>query len=177
MKIFFKKLKIKNKKGLSLIELIVAIAVLSITVLAATAVSATYLKNRTSIKKYQANNEELSLALNFMSKDIRMSNCGENDSECALGNGGNTDTITVKSSRTEKLITYRFNNDGNLTRQVDGEEAAVMIGDVTGKFYVTDNDIKRITIRIEKTATASVPAMTVQTTVSMRSGYNDEVQP
>jgi prepilin-type N-terminal cleavage/methylation domain-containing protein len=153
-----KKLLTKNKQGLTFVEVSVAIAVLSITILASTAVSATYLRNRISIKKYQANNEELSVALNSMSKDIRMSN--------SLDAGtGVRSSIRIESNVDSSSITYAFNS-GSLTRN-----GILVASNVEGGFFVSGDPtttIPRITIRIKK---EGLPGIPVQTTVSMRSGY------
>lgn len=162
-----KKIEIKNKSGLTLVEMIIAIAVLSITILASTAVSATYLKSRTSIKKYQANSEELSMAMNYLSKDIRMSNCTDggcnflSDSIKIYSNTGSVDTPVP--------ITYAFDAGAEtLTRN-----GAIVASNVRGTFYTTSAaGIARITISLQKDGT---PAMAVQTTVSMRNKYKEGI--
>lgn len=160
MRKFFK----KNKKGLTLVETILAVAVLSITIMASTAVSSSYLRSRTSIKKYQANNEELSLALSYLAKDIRMSSSTANFN-------GYTGSITIKNNTSSVNVVYIF-NIGAKTLTRDG---IIVASNVTGEFYVSNNanylkDIPNITIKIKKEGT---PEMIVQTTVSMRSMYKD----
>lgn len=146
-----------------------AIAVLSITILASTAVSATYLRSRISIKKYQANNEELSVALNSMSKDIRMSN----GLSLTTTIGSSIKSISIRSNVTGNPIVYAFSGTSlTRTETISGSNVMTTIANgVTGNFYVFGNPaetIPRITISITKDG---VPGMTVQTTVSMRSGY------
>ncbi|HAI74321.1 MAG TPA: hypothetical protein DCS28_03205 [Candidatus Moranbacteria bacterium] len=174
MKKFLQKFKIKDKKGLTLVEMIIAIAVLSITILASTAVSATYLTSRMSIKKYQANSEELSMAMNFLAKDIRMSNCPVAASTCVLPNATASSTITIYNNATGGLITYAFNStNSTLTRKAGSGNAVPIISNVTGAFYARNIDadqIARITIRLQKTGT---PSMAAQTTVSMRNKYKE----
>lgn len=156
-----KKLLTKNKQGLTFVEVSVAIAVLSITILASTGVSATYLRNRISIKKYQANNEELSVALNSMSKDIRMSNSLDGEAGVRL-------SITVKSNIDSSTdIKYTFDD----TEKTLKRNGILIASNVKGRFNVygdPDTAIPRITISIAK---GGLPGMAVQTTVSMRSGY------
>ncbi len=156
----------KNRQGLTLIETVVAISILSIVILASTAVSSTYLRSRVSIKKYQANNEELSLALNYLAKDIRMS--GGNP-------GASSDTITLTNNISGKSVVYTFNNGNKtLTRNENGAGDVVVAGNVSGAFFVANaalTSIPRVTIRIQKQGT---PEMTVQTTVSMRTNYKDQ---
>jgi hypothetical protein len=161
----------KNKKslpagrhGLTLVETILAVAVLSITIMASTAVSSSYLRSRMSVKKYQANNEELSLALNYLAKDIRMSSSTANFN-------GYTSTITIKNNTSGVNVEYVF-NAGTKTLTRDG---VIVASNVTGEFYVSNNanylkNIPKITIKIKKEGT---PEMVVQTTVSMRSLYKD----
>jgi Tfp pilus assembly protein PilV len=155
----------KNKKGLTLVETILAVAVLSITIMASTAVSSSYLRSRMSIKKYQANNEELSLALNYLAKDIRMSSK-------MIDSDGKFDSIAIKNNASGTHIVYAFNSAAKtLTR-----DNIVVANNVTGKFHVKNNStatsIPIITIKIKKEGT---PEMVVQTTVSMRSKYVDEL--
>lgn len=172
-----KKIEIKNKstypkcicyggcrRGLTLVEMIIAIAVLSVTMLASAAVSATYLKSRTSIKKYQANNEELSMVMNYLSKDIRMSN--------GTPANGSSNSIALISNASGKSVVYTFNNTAKtLTRNEDSAGAVAVANNVTGAFYVAGGGaIKRITIRMQK---EGIPPMTVQTTVSMRNKYKE----
>jgi prepilin-type N-terminal cleavage/methylation domain-containing protein len=166
MKKFLKKNR-KNRtagrQGLTLVETIVAIAVLSITIVASTAVSATYMRSRTSIKRYQANNEEISMALNYLAKDIRMSSGSP-----TLGLGQSIDLINNASGET---VRYSFNaTNRTLTRREAGD-TSVIATNVSGSFFVAGENIKRITIRIQKQGT---PEMTVQTSVSMRTKYLDE---
>ncbi|MEI7426205.1 MAG: hypothetical protein WCK16_04775 [Candidatus Moraniibacteriota bacterium] len=152
-----------GRKGLTLVETILAVAVLSITIMASTAVSSSYLRSRMSIKKYQANNEELSLALNYLAKDIRMSHTNG----VASPDEYRADIYPINNSTTA-LVEYKFNS-GNKTLTRNG---IVIASNVTGNFYVANNTkgIPRITITIKKEGT---PEMVVQTTVSMRSMYKD----
>lgn len=150
---------------MTLVEMIIAIAVFSIIILASTAVSATYLTSRTSIKKYQANSEELSVAMNYLAKDIRMSNCM--DGACDFSSLPNS--FKIYNNDTGLPIIYTFKAaDKTLTRNGD-----IIISNVTGKFYAINtgaNQIARITISMQKDG---VPAMLVQTTVSMRNKYKE----
>ena len=158
------KQEIKNKKGLfigrqglSLIELIVGIAIFSITILASTAVAGAYLKGSLSLKKYQANNEELSLALNYISKDIRMSN---------TLTGVVASTISLKENSSPNSIKYEFRL-GNLERN-----GIVIASNVNGRFAVRNAaQIPLITTVISKANPGGGARMSVQTTTSMRSGY------
>lgn len=147
----------KNKKGMTLIEVTLAIAVLSITIMASTAVSVTYLKSRSNVKKYQSNNEELSMALNYLAKDIRMSS----------GNPISGQVLTLTNNATNENVRYEFIG-AELKRN-----NITLSGDVTGAFRVSGGIIPRVTIRIQKNSIGILP-MTVQTTVSMRTKYLDE---
>ena len=155
-----------GRQGLTFIEMLIAIAIMSILVMTITAVSISYLNSRTAVKKYQANNEELSLALNSLAKDIRMSDFS---SEIAKGKQSK---ISLKNNATEKVVEYTFDSDTKtLSRTEGGGVASVVASDVTGFFYVQGDKIGRITITLVKTGP---PIMTAQTTVSMRAKYKDE---
>ncbi len=152
-----------SRQGLTLVETVVAIAILSITILASTAVSSSYLRSRMSIKKYQANNEELSLALNYLSKDIRMSGGFSGGSY-----GSPILSMTLVNNAGEGSIFYEFTGS-ELKRN-----GAVVASNVTGAFYVLGDatTIPRVTIRIQK-ETVGISPVSVQTTVSMRTKYKD----
>jgi prepilin-type N-terminal cleavage/methylation domain-containing protein len=151
-----KKILAKNR-GLTLIEMLVAIFVFSVTIAASMAVAATYLKGSTAIKKYQENNEELSSALNYISKDIRMSNT------LSVSRDGRFDSISLTPNSGSQPVTYAFNNNN-----LEKDDQAI-ISNVSGFFYVKNySNIPSITIVIWKKNFSGFP---VETTVSMRSSY------
>jgi prepilin-type N-terminal cleavage/methylation domain-containing protein len=158
----------QGRQGLTLVETIVAIAVLSITIVASTAVSATYMKSRISIKKYQANNEELSVALNYLAKDIRMSS----DLAADPASDGYKSSISLKNNTSDNSVVYTFDDVAKtLTRDEDSAGAVLIARNVEGVFWVRSyTGIPRITILIKK---EGIPEMIVQTTVSMRTKYKD----
>lgn len=167
-----------GRKGLTFIETMLAIGVLSITIMASSAASATYLKSRISIKKYQASNEEMSLALNYLAKDIRMSGP---TADLVSNNEphSNLRYIKIVNNETGNEITYTFDvSSKKLTRrEVDASGSSTTIElatEVLGQFYIynatSTGSIPRITIEIEKTAT-DIPVVPIQTTVSMRTNY------
>jgi len=65
----------KNRKGLTFIEMMISIAILSFLLIASVTLFAAYTKNKTSIKKNEQAVEEMSLILNEIAKKLRMSNC------------------------------------------------------------------------------------------------------
>ncbi len=149
----------KKKSGLTLIEMLVAIFVFSVTIAASMAVAATYLKSSYAIKKYQENSEELSLALNYISKDIRMSN--------ALGgaNNGKVASINLTPNSESTPVSYAFDNNSNVLTK----NGSPIVNNINGYFYIKNfSAIPSITIIIWKKNFSGFP---VQTTVSMRSGY------
>jgi len=146
----------KNSRGLSIIEMMVAIFVFAVTISTSMAVAATYLKGSSALKIYQENNEELSLALNYISKDIRMSNS-------LSANPGSNSKITLTSNAGSSALMYEFSAN-ELKRA-----GAPIARDVSGSFYVRNNtDIPLITVVMWKN---NHPDFSVETTVSMRSGY------
>ncbi|MFZ2188298.1 MAG: prepilin-type N-terminal cleavage/methylation domain-containing protein [Candidatus Moraniibacteriota bacterium] len=160
-----------GRQGLTFIELLIAIAVMSILTMAIVAVTIAYLNNRTSIKRYQANNEELSLALNSLAKDIRMSDFVPGPIPSGL-----TNPIDLKNNATGSTVTYTFDSVAKTlsraeTPTVGAPTNYVIASDVTGNFYVRGAFIGRITTVLVK---AGPPRMTAQTTVSMRAKYRDD---
>lgn len=164
-----------GRRGISFIETLIAIAIFSLVIMVATSVAAVYLRNRKIINQYQEASEELSLVLNYVSKDLRTSNnCDEGPSLCSLPANQQTE-IAVRSNRDSTSYTrYEFDNTNNRLLRLATENGvvnnAVVATDVKGYFYVSGAEIKRITIVIWK---IDRPDRTFQTTVSMRSGYGD----
>jgi len=170
-------------------ETTVAIFVVTLMIMAAVSVAVLYIKGRRSTTNQQQNVEEMTLALNQLAKEIRMSNCDTNDSgDCDLLNAsvGNKDSIKIINNVSNSSVKYEFKNDKLY------KDSKVMLSDVTGHFYVSPGaasaigfpsgcsgasctsysagNVKRITISIVSDKDGG--AMTLQTTVSMRSGYN-----
>jgi prepilin-type N-terminal cleavage/methylation domain-containing protein len=159
-----------GRQGLTFIEMLMAVAIMSILILAIVSVSIMYLNSRVAVKKYQANNEELSLALNTLAKDIRMSDF--NGVPPAPMPSGLQSSISLKNNATTNIVVYRFDGPNkNLLRSDDGGPEIVVASNVTGNFFVRGTKIGRITIMLNK---AGPPGMSVQTTVSMRAKYKDE---
>lgn len=178
----------ENKKGMTIVELMISIFILTLMVVVSVSVAASYLKGRTKIKKYQSNIEEMSLALNLLAKEIRMSNC-DNSTYCDLPSSPEArDSVEVinNSGSQSEGTTYSFSG-GSLIRQVGNGTEERILDDVTGKFYVSPgssvrcisgcvsdeccfaDQVNKITITIRKTDQTGVA---LETTVSMRGGYN-----
>ncbi|MEI6587344.1 MAG: prepilin-type N-terminal cleavage/methylation domain-containing protein [Candidatus Moraniibacteriota bacterium] len=160
-----------GRRGLTFIELLVAVAIMSILTMTIVAVAIAFLNNRTAVKRYQANNEELSLALNSLAKDIRMS-----DFNVVPALGSSISSINLKNNATGNVVVYTFNagSPATLSRAeiISGVTTTyVVASDVTGSFFVRGTKIGRITTVLVK---AGPPGMTAQTTVSMRAKYKDE---
>jgi len=182
----------KNKKGMTLVELMLAIFIMTIIIMSAMSIASIYLKGRSTIKKSQDNIEEMSLALNMLAKEIRMSNCDTDDSDrCSFNDnsfksdGRQSITVVDNNDIEGDPHTYEFDAAG-LKKGND-----ILVSGVTGKFYVfpnisegqtpgsiPDDDpyfskrVPRITIMMEKDDGSGQPIV-LQTTVSMRGGYQD----
>lgn len=180
----------KNRKGMTLVELMLAIFIMSIIIMSAMSIASIYLKGRSVIKKSQDNIEEMSLALNMLAKELRMSNCDTkaNSGRCSFssGPGGFKDSITViDNNHIEDSHTYEF--VGGVGLKKDGD---ILVSGVTGRFYVFPSittgqisgsissdpyfskRVPRVTIMMEKDDGSGQPIV-LQTTVSMRGGYQD----
>ena len=164
-----------GRRGLTFIEMLIAIAIMSILTMAIVAVTISYLNNRTAVKRYQANNEELSLALNSLAKDIRMSDFAPAPAPApVLGSAINN--IYLKNNATGSAVTYIFDPAARTLSRAETPTAGastnyVIASDVAGNFYVRGTPIGRITTVLVK---VGPPGMTAQTTVSMRAKYKDE---
>ena len=177
-----------NKKGMTLVELMISIFILTIIIMVSVSVAASYLKGRTKIKKYQANVEEMSLALNAIAKELRMSNC-DDATYCDLPPvEGDEDSIRVISnsgSQTQGIM-YGF-SEGDLIRQAGSDPPETMLSDVAGKFHVSPGSsescisgcssgnccfasrVNKVTMTLRRSDQTGV---VLETTVSMRGGYN-----
>jgi len=74
--------RIKNKKGITLIETIINIYVYVLLVTVCMSVAISYIKGRVEIRQRQQAVEEISLAINEIGKIVRMSNCPSSDNRC-----------------------------------------------------------------------------------------------
>jgi len=158
----------KKHKGMSLMELLIYIFVMSLIIMSATAVAASYIRGRSSIKRYQQNIEEMSLAINDMSKRIRMGNC-EVASDCKFSN----DKIEFKENSTGDSIIYRFNSASDELLK----NGTTILEYVGGSFSIVNSSgIPLITIKLWKTDQNgdALDDTTIQTSVSQRSGYSYE---
>ena len=151
-----------GRRGISFIETLIAIAIFSLVIMVATSVAAVYLRNRKIINQYQEASEELSLTLNYLSKELRMSSPG-----ASLTTNGEKTTIATINNHDAEPVTYAFVS-GNLNKTIGGA-TSVVVSDVSGRFYVYNvSAIPRITIVLWKTDQTD---RIFQTTVSLRSGY------
>lgn len=172
------KIIFKKYNGISLAELLIYIFIMSLMILSSSAVAVSYIKGRSSIKKYQQNIEEMSLVINDMAKRIRMSNC-ETASDCEFS----SDKIKFKENSTGDLITYTFASIGTpanpihkLTMRVNANSPVDMLDSVGGSFLSNGSTIPLVTIKMWKVDQGGTPLdnTTIQTSVSQRSGYSNE---
>lgn len=147
------------EKGVSLVEVMVAMFIFSIMMTAMTAALVTLLHRRSEIRVMQQRTEELSLAINYMAKKIRtsdfVSDC--NAARCVVHEHTAADTVNT---------TFSFNSSQQLI-----EGSNVIADGVIGGFSVVNsgtNQVPRITMHM---ADSSHAETSVQTTVSLRSNY------
>lgn len=180
-------------------ETTISIFVLSITIAACMGVAANYLKNKTNFKKNQQYLEELSMAVNAMSKQLRMTNCsdpGVHDCKFASDDIVTINNASASNNRLEyyfaatmtgaqKLI---FNSNCDATSSCaslpNRTNGIALMNPVCGQFYFNNLEanvnagtaIQLITIRMWKpsadgTCGAQPTDVFLQTSVSMRGGY------
>ena len=174
--------KVKNYKGLTLMETIINIYIYVLLILVCVTVSVAYIKSRSTIRQTQQAVEELSLTMNEMAKKIRMSSCVFtdpiwNDNRCIYF-VYNTYGIGIKPNDGGANLEYQLNKDSH-TLKVGGD---LMMEDVGGEFSATNagfgtDMIPLVTIKLwkfKKGTTTEIPGTRIQTSVSMRSGYSIE---
>lgn len=148
---------------MTFVETLMVVFIFALIIVTTMGIAAAYLRNRSSIKKYQQNVEEMSLSINDMAKRIRMSNCDE-VSDCSFGSG----KITMKPNDGGSTLVYEFDASDHVLKK----GTSVIMEDVDGNFSTQNSDIPdhipRITITMWK---HSMPQAVIQTTISMRSGY------
>lgn len=175
-KMAIKKVFSRKYSGLSLMELMLYIAIMSILVLTSMAVAVSYINGRRNIKTYQQNVEEMSLVINDMAKKLRMSNCGEDEDECTMPEG-ESNSIGAIDNVSKLSFGYTFDNSSLELRDRDGN---VVLDKVEGSFVVAHSPnssgggIPLITIKIWKDGK---PETLIQTSVSQRSGYMIDTTP
>jgi amino acid permease len=186
-----KRKKSKKLKGLTFVELIIAITVFSIIVVATVSAFATGVLGRRNTQKIQQNAEETRAAMELMAKNIRMSSLVIPD--------GVVQRIYMFNMSQDKCVSYRFRSDNleaaefpPVHRETDefrGEDCSrvakytaefkIFIEDASGRFDVTktfkdpigDEDpvVGKATIQLKKGSN------NLQTTVSFRD-YEDIIQ-
>jgi len=159
---------IKNKKnGFTLIELIVAVGIFSIVMLAATGLTLSLIKSYRKALAMQRTQETVRYVLEAATKEIRMSRIESNT-------GGPVSTLTVDTSR-DGIIDYSFNtNDKRFYRA--GQPITPDNLEVTGDFYLEKTTSPRrayITITMQAvhkgTKTEEQSKIYLQSSISARS--------
>ncbi len=172
--------KLTNRKGFSLVELLVAIFIFSLMITVLTAAFSKVIIARKKTKDVQKSLEAARTAVQIMAKDMRNST--------DLKPNGNTATITMFSNFQEKCLGYRF-YDGRLQSSSDvgnsGSETEpncassgsnwkdMIPSDVSGSFIVIRSEegtVGKVTINMAVGKSGSQQYM--QTTVSFRDYEN-----
>lgn len=141
-----------KKKGIALVEMMVALAIFTLLVTSMMNIFTTLLRARNEASISQQRTEELSLTAGYVAKRMRMSDLGANCS-------GTICHIKDHESGNARV----FDFSGNTFR----DNGTVMVSDVMGGFSVTNSTgIPRITLYLMR---IGHPETSVQTTVSLRS--------
>ncbi|MDP2709372.1 MAG: prepilin-type N-terminal cleavage/methylation domain-containing protein [bacterium] len=123
---------IKNNKGVSLIELIVAITVFSILILSATQIFKLVVDGQRNSISAQNVQENIRYAMEKMSKEMRMAEISDDDCLASavykvfnvLADGGN-DQLYFKNQYGECVVYYLDSASGRLKIAVDGGSGLV----------------------------------------------------
>ncbi len=148
------------EKGLSLIEVEVSMIVFIIIMTSAVGVFANLVKKHTEIKKIQQHTEELSLAMAYMTKKIRMSTITASG-DCTVT------SCKVHDHATDADVTFTFNaTNHTLEEKTLAVGTTVIAEDVSGGFVASSGLIPIVTMYM------MMPGHTetsVQSSVSLRS--------
>jgi len=146
-----------------MISMFILVLILS----SAVALAGSYLRGKTALKKKQQKLEEMTLAMDEISKKLRMSNCDDaedcNESLCS----SSREEVEVGSNYSPGQWNYRFHAPNKTLR--DKKTGQQMLDGVEGKFICNDDDIQLITIRMW--IAGSDESSAIQTSVSQRAAY------
>jgi len=133
------------RKGLTLIELLVAVAIFSVVIIITMSSFSMAIRAQKKVISLQSIQENAKFILEFIAKEIRMSVI-DRDSPNGLSNN-----LSVTRSSNDEVVSYSFAN-GNLTRNgvlMNSESI-----NITGSFYIggvgdTDNLQPKLTITMK----------------------------
>jgi prepilin-type N-terminal cleavage/methylation domain-containing protein len=177
----------KNKRGFTLIEMIVTIGISSLIIIAVVGVFASFVKNRRGVRLMQQSMENTRSALELMGKSLRMS--------CNISLSG-TNKIYFADQTLSSCISYEFDTNKIVRKEytedatgtidlcnsnyckfanpyIPGTNVDLTDTNISGISFsvmnnnVTNKEIPRITISIQSSTSDKI----VQTTVSARDYY------
>lgn len=163
----------RNWRGITFIEAIINIYIYVLLVSVCMMVSISYIKTRVTIRQKQQAIEEISLTMNEIAKNVRMS-----DFNSRLPNEICVDPNTDTNASTYDC--YGFNDVSgvkHLQINVDGTGYQTMLDRVDGEFYVTrpgSDQIPLLTMimwKLDKKTGLEIPGTKVKTSVSLRNNY------
>ncbi len=172
----------KNKKGVTLLEMVVAVAIFSVAILSAMGIFNMAMDGQRSALAAQNLQESLRYSLEMMSKEIRMAQKAS-IGECPNGAGGKVyetniaaDELYFKNIK-DKCVKY-FLNSNRLKVNRAGDEDFLTPDEIKINklsFHVIDDGVvleqSRVTILIEAEAVGKEmhkQKMNIQTTISSR---------
>lgn len=161
--------KIKNKKGFTLLEVVIAMFVFVLVMMASTATFARAFRAYGDAKDIQENMENAQYAMNLMAKTFRTSS--------VMDSGSNY--VEVYDYSQEKCFNYSFSGTELVRAEGSGSDpdncstsgSAIMTsGDVTGVFDVeeSEEDVSVGKITVSMTITKGSNTVHLQTTTSLR---------
>lgn len=103
--------KIKNEKGISLVELVVAVAVFSLVVTVASGIFINAMKAQKEIMAKQSIADDLRYDADFMLKELRMAQANPSDATLTFSDGAGN-PLNANTSPPSSVI-YFFNSSGN----------------------------------------------------------------
>lgn len=162
----------KNKKGFTLIELMVALGLFSIIMVITTGGFVRFLKTQKQTSSFASVNNSLSVALEQMAKEIRTGKNFSTDGASCPSSGAALSFVNSKGAN----VTYYLEN-GAVKRGPDCSSGQEITGNKVSIGYLTfivsnnSNYPPRITILIganPNNESASIYTVNLQTTVSSR---------
>jgi len=124
-----------NKNGFTLVELVVAMGIFSVVMLAVTGLTLSLIKSHRKALAMQRTQETARYVLEAATKEIRMSIIKSNPFS-----GGSV--LSIRTPRDGTIIDYSF-NDGNKRLYRDGQPITPNDLEITGSFYLEKSNVPR----------------------------------
>ncbi|MBU4338755.1 prepilin-type N-terminal cleavage/methylation domain-containing protein [Patescibacteria group bacterium] len=174
--------KIQNEKGISLVELVVAVSIFSLVMIAATGIFINAMKAQKAIiaKQNVANN--MRYIMEFMTKELRMARVNNTDPTLTFNDGDENDDgtfLTVKNGNFSRIsfengfgntVLYKFDSANEKILRKEGAVAEQTVS--SNEISITGLNFK---INNWNLTAGSAPLITIFMTAEAKNGVGGEI--